>query len=138
FGITDISFGVELDNLDKLQKIKDLLVSSKFNEMIKPHLDNGHSYATSSYKAIRELTNDQDIIDYYSLPNNTLAIGYLKAIDSLKKDINVTLIKRIANNYYDSSLNNTLINSATSLRNEIAKGNNISNQTRIDYPYYNP
>lgn len=138
FGITDIAFGVELDNLEKLIHIKNILKSSSFDNILKTHLDKGHSYANSSYHAIKELTDDEEIIKMYSLPNNTLAIGYLKALDTINPNIKITPIKRIANNYYDEQINDTLINSATALRNEITLGNDITKYTKINYDYYNP
>ena len=138
FSITDIAFGVELDNLEKLNNIKNLISSDSFNLIIKEYLDKGLSYANSSYQALKQLTDDEEIIQSYSLPNNTLAIGYLKAIDELKLNIQINLIKRIANNYFDEVVNDTNINSATSLRKEIALGHDISNHTKIDYAYFNP
>lgn len=138
FGITDIAFGVELDNLVKLNQIKNIINSDSYNMIIKEHLNKGNSYSSSSFLAIKELTNDQEILDLYSLPNNTLAIGYLKAIEKSNKNINITLIKRIANNYYDENITNDKINSATSLRNLITEKTDISNYTNIDYPYLNP
>lgn len=139
FKITDLAFGVELNDINKLYIIKDLIDSELFNSNIKKYLDKGNSYSSSSYKAIKELTNDEEILLNFTLPNNTLAIGYLRAIDKINKHINVTLIKRISNNYYDESINNTLINSATSIRNLLVNNLDISLYTpNIKYNYYNP
>mgnify|MGYP000970997140 CR=1 FL=1 len=138
FGITDLAFGAELDNLDKLNEITNILNSHSFNSIIKESIDKGLSYANSSYKALKELTNDQTIIDSYSLPNNTLAVGYLKALKDLNEEINVTIIKRIENNYFDEELNETSINSATSLRKQISLGMDITSQTKANYHFLNP
>ena len=78
--ITDIAFGVELDNLEKLKKIVNIMETPAFNLDLKQFMDKGSSYSASSLKALLNQTNDKEIIDNYSLPNNTLAIGYLKAL----------------------------------------------------------
>lgn len=139
FNITDLAFGVELNNLEKLLKIKEIINTEAFNLNIKTYLDKGFSYGNSSYKALAEMTNDKEIIDNYSLPNNTLAIGYLNSLEKLNANVNITLIKRISNNYYDEEINDTPINSATSLRNLLISNIDISDYTpNINYPYFNP
>lgn len=139
FNITHLAFGAELNNLDKLKQIKDLIKTKVYNIAIKEYLDKGFSYSNSSYKAIKNITNDQEIIDNFTLPNNTLAIGYLNSLDKLNKDVEVTVIKRINNNYYDEEINHTLINSATSLRNLLTRKEEIDRYTPgINYPYLNP
>lgn len=115
FKITDLAFGVELDNLDKLNKMKEIIDSDAYNEIVKEKLFLGLSYSASSYKALSELISDTEIINNFTLPNNTLGIQYLRSIDKLKKPINIHLIKRINNNYYDKFTTNK-ISSATSLR----------------------
>lgn len=139
FRINNIAFGVELDDLYKLQKIKAIIDSDIYQESIKKYLSKGLSYSASSYKAIQEITNEEDIIKNCTLPNNTLAIGYLKAIEELNPIINPTLIKRIDNNYYDEDITHDKINSATALRRLIAEGIDISKYTPdINYNYFHP
>ena len=72
------------------------------------------------------LTDDLDLIENFSMPNNTLAIRYIKTIDEINalknnkdKEINIHLIKRIENNYYDTEVNSTIA-SATAIRELIA------------------
>ena len=95
--------------------MKAIIDSDLFNEKIKEKLALGLSYSASSYKVISELTKDKELIENFTLPNNTLGIQYLRSIEKLKKKINVTLIKRIENNYYDE-IALSEIASATSLR----------------------
>ena len=135
--ITDIAFGVELDNLDKLQKIVDILDSLAFNADLKANLSKGSSYSASALKALLNQTNDKEIIDNYALPNNTLAIGYLKALRKYPS-INIHLIKRIDNNYFDQELSRTNISSATSIRKAICeKKDYLSNVVNKEYAYIN-
>lgn len=139
FNITDLAFGVELDNLDKIFQMKEILKNEEFNRLLKNHLSLGNSYSTSNLKALKEFTDDQEIIDNFSLPNNTLAIGYISAIDQIGKKVNINIVKRIKNNYYDQVITDSSINSATSLRNLISKKEDISNYVVIpDYNYYIP
>ncbi len=118
FKITDLAFGVELNNLDKLKTMQKLIDSDSFNAQIKEYLEKGFSYSNSALKAISELTKDLEIIENFTLPNNTLAIQYLRSIEKLNKRINIHPIKRIENNYYDKEAT-SYIASATSLRNLI-------------------
>ena len=73
----------------------------------------------------------------FSLPNNTLGIGYLKAI----KNTNIIphIIKRIGNNYFDNEINNNKLNSATAIRNELKLNNDISAYIpNYEYKFLNP
>lgn len=124
FKTTDIAFGVELNDITKLNKMKDIIDSDIFNTLIKEKLDLGLSYNSSSFKTLSELTNDFDIIDNFTLPNNTLAIQYLRSIDKLKKKVDIHLIKRIKNEYYDKTATSEIA-SATSLRLLLEKGESI-------------
>ena len=94
FKVTDICFGAETDDLDQLLYLSKLNESDAFNKTIKKYIDQGFSYPTSSTKAIFDLTNDYNLTTSFSLPNNTLAIGYLKSINNT--DIKPHIIKRIA------------------------------------------
>lgn len=124
FKVTDICFGAETDDLDQLLYLSRLNESEAFNETIKKYIDQGFSYPASSTKAMFELTNDYNLTTSFSLPNNTLAIGYLKSINNT--NIKPHIIKRIANNYFEENIVDENINSATAIRNEIKKNNSIS------------
>ena len=131
--VTDIAFGVELDNLEKLKKIVDIMDSDAYNLDLKENLAKGSSYASSSLKAIMKQTNDEEIIKSVSEPNNILAIGYLKALKNYP-NINIHLIKRINNNYNDLDLSSSSISSATAIRKAISDNTNYLDQV-IDKDY---
>ena len=134
--VTDIAFGVELDNLEKLKKIVDIMDSDAYNSDLKESLAKGSSYASSSLKAIMKQTNDSQIIKAVSEPNNILAIGYLKALKN-HPNINIHLIKRINNNYNDLNLSSSSISSATAIRKAITDNTNYLDQViDKDYKYY--
>lgn len=125
FGISDLAFGAELANLEKLKLIKNAINSEYYHEMIKKYLDKGLSYSASSYKVIQDLFEDDEIKDNFTLPNNTLGVQYLNSLDKLNANINVTLIKRIENNYFDEEITSK-ISSATAIRNKIIKSEDVS------------
>lgn len=129
FKVTDIAFGVELDNVDKLNELVFLSNKSSFNNNIKKYLDKGFSYSTACNKSLLEETTDIELIENYSMPNNTLAIQYIKVINEINNSksnsINYHLIKRINNNYYDTEATGT-ISSATSLRQLLCEGKDIT------------
>jgi predicted nucleotidyltransferase len=122
--ITDLAFGVELDKPEKLIRMKEIIDQEEFQEEIKKELKKGLSYPTSAYRALQKLSDDEEIINHFSLPNNTLGIQYLRALDELGVDIRIELIKRIANNYYDKNLTGN-ISSATAIRELLLKGEEI-------------
>jgi len=125
FKITDLAFGVELDNLETLNKMKTIIDSEIYNNILKEKLALGLSYSASSFKALNELSNDSKLINNFTLPNNTLGVQYLRSIEKLKKKINIHLIKRIDNNYYDKHPTSAIA-SATSLRLLLEENNKIN------------
>ena len=131
--VTDIAFGVELDDLDKLKKIVNIMDSEAYNADLKEYLSKGSSYASSSLKAMMNQTNDQLIIDSLAKPNTILAIGYLKALKNYP-NINIHLIKRIDNNYNDLDLSASNISSATAIRKAISENKDFLDQV-IDKDY---
>lgn len=136
--ITDLAFGVELADLDLLKQIYELQNSASFTLLQKGYLKKGSSYSGASTKAMLELTSDEVIRANFSLPNNTLALGYLKAILQINPLIEVTLVQRIANQYYDVALSNEVYNSATALRELLKNGLDITKYTPHQTTYYNP
>lgn len=90
FKITDLYFGSETDDITKLQS----------------YVPSSNDFKNGIYK--NELTN--------YLSNEILGISYLRNIDS---SITPHIIKRVSNNYNDTSLNKTNIQSATAIRNNL-------------------
>ena len=124
FGITDLVFGAELDDTNKLEKLANIIDSSSYNQNIKLFLDQGLSYSTSCNKALALEINDLDLINNFSLPNNTLGIQYIRSIKSINPNIKYHTIKRIDNNYFDVTTTG-IISSATSIRECLKNNNNV-------------
>ena len=124
FQVTDICFGSEAKSIETLQNIATISSSAEYNNILRANLDKGLSYSSASLSTLLSLT-DPSLAMSSTLPNNTLGIGYLKAI----KDSNITphIIERIDNMYYDENISKTNIASATSLRKEIGENKEIDN-----------
>lgn len=120
-GVTDICFGSEDGDIDSLKSVAATLDSSVYHERLKIHLSDGDSFPTSSHKAMQEVHEN----DGYDLPNNILGIQYVRAVNELNKGINLHTIKRIASGYYDDILEDTHIQSASSIRKQLFEHKDI-------------
>ncbi len=126
-GMTHFAFGAECENISILNHFKEITQSIEFQNITKNYLQQGLSYHTSTFKAMKELLNDDELALSYTLPNNTLGLGYLKAIDELKmNEITIEIIQRIDHSYFDTSIEENCINSASALRCAFNKGHDIS------------
>ena len=126
FKITHLAFGSELGSLESLKELYALTKSISYNELVQKELSKGSSYPSSSLKAIINLCKDTNLINNFSLPNNTLALSYLKAIEEINDKIIPYTIKREDNQYFDTQAIEGKLASASSLRNLINNDQNIS------------
>ena len=126
FKITHLAFGSELGSLESLKELYALTKSTSYNELVQKELSKGSSYPSSSLKAIINLSKDTNLINNFSLPNNTLALSYLKAIEEINDKIIPYTIKREDNQYFDTQAIEGKLASASSLRNLINNDQNIS------------
>ena len=115
FGITNLVFGAELDDNKKLEKLADIVDSVSYNQHIVSFLKQGLSYSTACNKALALEINDLDLINNFSLPNNTLGIQYIRSIKNINPNIKYHTVKRIDNNYFNAHTTGA-ISSATSIR----------------------
>lgn len=136
-GITDLAFGTCIGDINKLQTIYEYTKQDSYNAILKSYLDKGNSYPNSSLKAFMEVCNDKELINNFSLPNNTLALQYLKAIEKINNKIHVHSIPRIDNMYYEETTSKTQISSATSLRLSLKKMEDISKYIFYSYDFVN-
>ena len=118
-GVTDLFFGVECDDLKLLTDIAKAELSKEYNKFLKEYLKNGLSFNTASKKALYQI--NQNYEDVLKEPNNSLAIEYIKTIISNGYNMEVHPIKRVDSGYFDKLKKNTLIQSASFLRDELKK-----------------
>lgn len=126
FKITHLAFGSEMGSIEKLKELYELSKSNSYNILLKKELEKGSSYPTSALKAIMALSEDQELVSNFSLPNNTLALSYLKSIEEINNSIIPCTLKRVDNQYYDTQAIEGKYASATSLRNLVNNNESIS------------
>ncbi len=118
-GITDLFFGVECDDINLLKEIAKAELSKEYIKHLKEYLKEGLSFNTASKKSLYQINPHYE--DILKEPNNSLAIEYIKAIISNGYNIEIHPIKRVDSGYYDGFKKNTLIQSASFLRDELKK-----------------
>ena len=132
-GVTDIVAGSETNDLELIKKIALLEENRSFHYGLKKHLKEGCSYRKSY-----SLTLEENGIQISS--NDMLNVKYYQAIKQINSNINFSLIKRINNNYLDTTINDSNIQSATAIRlldnieNYVPK---VVNDIFIDKGFYN-
>lgn len=109
-----LCFGIESD-FNIIKKVANAQLSSDFKVLI----DNKKSYATSLSESIESITNEK-----VTLPNDLLAVSYVKDILANKYDIDFLPILR-TNSYHDVDSSQSII-SASNIRNKIDNNINIS------------
>lgn len=115
-GIVDfICFGSESGNINELINISNILINEPmtFKKEIQKCMFEGMSYSKAIGNAINNITGIRA-----ASPNNILGIEYIKALRNQKSGIKPITIKRIKNEYHDTSLTGT-ISGATAIREEI-------------------
>lgn len=135
FKITDLAFGVELDDLNLLKKTNEILESPSYNEKLKANLKQGFSYKKASLLAFKESTDNPILTENFNKPNNTLALKYLSAIDKINPKLQVNLIKRIGENEYSKNIGE--YPSGSTIRNLISQGKDVSSYIPENYNFIN-
>ena len=132
-----ISFGVNNDNLEILQKISDVLINEpqQYKEAFQKELKNGLSFPVARSKCLKNFFKDE--IDSSLLEevlidsNNILGIEYLKALKTLNSKIQPILIKRNGPSYNSTEIDGMYC-SSTAIR-EALNSHNI-NQIKPTVP----
>lgn len=124
-GITDLVFGVENCTLEQLSEIIKIEESSSFHEKYLMNTKVLYSNKLSYAKTIEDISNNKFLAEISLLPNNTLALEYLKAIKKINPNIIPHSIKRIGSN--DNQTTITDYPSGTALRKALYEKTNIDN-----------
>lgn len=130
--VTHICFGAECEDLSSLENVAETLIEAKKNPAhplnlhIKNLLKSGVSYATARNNALNQIDNN-DYTNILNMPNNILAIEYLKALKTLNSPIKPIAITRVMASYHDSEHNDALY-SASSVRASLTSENKCANK----------
>lgn len=117
--INTLVFGSESNDITLLKEIAEVQINNKeFDKKVKEYLSNGNNYPTSLSLTIKDLTGKN-----VNLPNDILAISYIKEILKQNKDIEIYPIKRTSD--YNDLLSTNKIVSATNIRNKIKENKKI-------------
>ena len=120
-GIDTLVFGMESDDINNLKLMADIQLNDKnYNNIVKEYLSNGYNYPTALSKAIKDILN----LDIY-LPNDLLALSYIKQVKLINNNINVIGIKR-TNDYHSKEITSNIVN-ASLIREQFKNNLNISN-----------
>ena len=130
-------FGSETDDVDVLKNlVSTMLFNKEYDTLVKKYLDLGNNYPKSTMKALYNLTNIE-----INNSNDLLGLSYIKVIMQNNYQIKPITIKR-TNDYLAKEITST-ITSATSIRENYLKRNNIDNtipeitkeKLKMDYNY---
>ena len=118
--VDTLAFGCETADKDLLIKAADAVCDIKVHELIKDKLTGGVTYAVAREAAVLELYGEE-IANVIRMPNNILAVEYIKAMRSLGGNFDIMPIERIGADH-DSLKENGDSRSASALRIMLERG----------------
>lgn len=127
--VTDVCFGSECGNIEKLTQIAKVLLEEpdEYKEVLKRGLKNGLSYPMARNAALQGLDCwNFDSLKILSMPNNILGMEYIKALMKLQSKMKPVTIKRLGGDYNDATPSE-LYSSALAIRSSIANTDNLDN-----------
>lgn len=123
-GATHVSFGSETGEIEPLKKLSQLLMKPEFNESVKAVLNEDGSLP---YAAARQIAAEKELGELarqLELPNNILAVEYLKAIYELELPLIPMTVQRFGSGH-DKEWDGRGPKSATELRNLLKAGKSM-------------
>ena len=124
--IDTLVFGTERDNISDLELLADIQINNiEYQDKVKEYLSQGLNYATSTNKALEDLTSIK-----VDTPNDLLALSYIKQIKKHNYPIKYINIKRTTSYHGSEVLDN--ITSASNIRKLYLSDNSIDNLIPFD------
>lgn len=121
-----ISFGSESGDINALREAAGAVLYSQETDELAAFMKNGLSYPAALQKTIGKFYTD-DVVETLACPNNTLAVEYIKALDSIASPIKPVTVKRYAAEHdSETSTPKGNILSASQIRKMIEAGEDIS------------
>lgn len=118
--VNSLCFGCENPDIAKLQIVSEIIHSSEISHKTKKYLDSGINFPAARARAIYE-THPDIHLNFYSKPNNILALEYLHAISCFNSQIIPLAMPREVP--HDSKHCTNRITSALNIRNLIYESN---------------
>ena len=109
----DLIFGSESGKIDDLKRLESISKSENFQKELQNFIKLGDSVPLAHQKALTSLNLDTTL---GTLPNNTLGVYYIRAVNDLKSNLSVKTIKRLHSDYHDVLPTHHELSSATSIR----------------------
>ncbi len=99
-----LSFGAETDDLELLERTAETLSEAALMEDARGLMRAGRSYASALAGALK--ARDPAMAEVISLPNNMLAVEYLKALKTMKGTAGISplAVRRIGAGYHDEGI----------------------------------
>lgn len=116
-GVTDIVFGSESGDVEKLEEIAKLEEDEIFQEQLKEELTKGSSYPTAFSKALEKVLGKKG----YFTPNDILGTEYVRAIKKKNLGVKPIAIKREGTGYHSHDIAGKIA-SATAIRKMLREG----------------
>ncbi len=127
--VTHLAFGCECGDLTPLKSAVLAQEQAKFPELLKEQLATGMTFAAARQTAVEKLTGDA--AQCLALPNNALAVEYLRSLRAMSSSIEPLAIRRVGAAHDSEELG--IYSSASAIRKELAKGGDwrslLSNET---------
>ena len=127
--IDKLYFGAECDDIELLKKTAEYVSGIKVKDYIKSLSENGYSHPRAMYNAVNDIYG-KEYAQILSMPNNTLAIEYIKALRDISSKIEPIAVKRKAVGHDDCTVKGEFA-SASFIRQAILSGDS-------SYQYYVP
>lgn len=122
--VTHLSFGSECGETEPLEKLAELLLDPRTDELIKKEMlnDETASYAVARQRAVAGVVGE--LSTQLETPNNILAVEYIKAIYDQSLNIKPVTVQRFGSGHDSSS--GTGPRSASEIRTRLGRGLDIS------------
>ena len=123
-GTDAICFGSECGDISLLKDCAGILLDEtpEFQSALKEGLASGFSFPAARASALASVMKDDSLIEILSLPNNILAIEYLKQMILTGSRMEAYTVKREGASYHEEGLAKAQYPSASAIRSHILKG----------------
>lgn len=115
--VDSLAFGSECGKIEILERLTKILENKNFEKILKKYISLGNSYPKAKSLALKEFSNDDELVSALESPNNILGIEYLKAIKKLKVKIKPITIKRNSKFLSSSEIRNLILNKNATYKN---------------------